>query len=218
MKKKLLSWVIAIVVLVLIAGARTVISESIANGKIDKLAGRWVTQFEAEMETKTLLLTNCDFYQEELELAKDVKLYWPAIIELNENRVYRIYIDDEIFRSYICEMLDEVLDALYDGREKLVDVYGEVVMTMTRDEFRQAYAELYGLSSDREFIDIFADSAYDYEEISEPLERGTFTVEGKKLLFTITGETEAEYATYQLNGDTLTLTYSDGVEVYTRVD
>lgn len=49
MKKKLLSWVIAIVVLVLIAGARTVISESIANGKIDKLAGRWVTQFEVEM-------------------------------------------------------------------------------------------------------------------------------------------------------------------------
>lgn len=147
-----------------------------------------------------------------------MKLYYPAIIELNENRVYRIYIDDEIFRSYICEMLDEVLDALYDGREKLVDVYGEVVMTMTRDEFRQAYAELYGLSSDREFIDIFADSVYDYEEISEPLERGTFTVEGKKLLFTITGETEAEYATYQLNGDTLTLTYSDGVEVYTRVD
>lgn len=217
MKKKLLSWVIAIVVLALIAGVRTFVSESIANGKIDKLAGRWETQTEADMENMSDLLLNWDFYPEELELAEDVKLYIPTIIELNENRVYRVYIDGEIFRSCVCEMFDGVLDALYDGREKLVDTYGEVVMTMTRDEFRQAYAEMYELSSDRELIDVFADSAYDYEEISEPIERGTFTVEGKKVYFTITGETEAEYASYQLSGDTLTLTFVDGVEVYTRV-
>lgn len=164
MKKKLLSWLVAVVVFALIVGGRAVLSEIIMNSRIDDLAGRWITyeqelDWEQSNETVTQLLENWDFYQEELELTADVKLKLPMALELGENRSYSISIDGESFRACVCEMFDEVLDALYDGREKLVEVYGEVVMTMTRDEFRQAYAEMYELASDSELIAAFADTA-----------------------------------------------------------
>ncbi len=223
MKKKLLSWLVSIVVIALLAGGRAVISEIITNSRIDDLAGTWRT-YEQELDreqsndTVTQLLENWDFYQEELELAADVKLKLPIALELGESRRYSIHIDGDSFRTCVCEMFDEVLDALYDGRENLVESYGEVVMTMTRDEFRQAYAEMYELASDSELIAAFADTAYDYEEVSEAVETGTYTVKGKKILFTITGESEAEYVAYQLSGDSLTLTYSDCVLNYSRMD
>lgn len=87
---------------------------------------------------------------------------------------------------------------------------------MTKGEFQQYYAELYGQTNYTEMIDLFAENAYDYASLGEDLETGSYSIEGNQILCTATGQFKEETMRYKIEGDTLTLTYVDGVEVYTR--
>ena len=57
---------------------------------------------------------------------------------------------------------------------------------------------------------------YDYDSLSGKLETGTYYIDGNDIMCTITGQTMAESLGYKVDGNTLTLIYADGTEVYTR--
>lgn len=216
MKKTILRTVLVIVIVALIAGVRTFFTENAMNDKIDQLAGVYTT-LEDNTDSVSDLLSLVDLSQEELALTGGVELKLVKLVEFTQNRDYRFSYDAEQSRQLVRAMYADALDAVYQGRATLTALYGDEIATATQEEFQQFYAELYSLTSYDELLDAFADNAFDYDALSEDYETGTYTIEGKKILCTITGESEAEYLEYKLDGDTLTLTYSDMVETYTRV-
>lgn len=217
MKKTILRTVLVIVIVALIAGVRTFFTENAMNDKIDQLAGVYTT-LEDNTDGVQDLLSLVDLSQEELALTGGVELKLVKLVEFSQNRNYRFSYDAEQSKQQVRAMYADALDAIYQGRATLTALYGDEIATATQEEFQQFYAELYSLTSYDELLDAFADNAFDYDALSEDYETGTYTIEGKKILCTITGESEAEYLEYKLDGDTLTLTYSDMVETYTRVN
>lgn len=216
MKKTILRTLLVIVIVALIAGVRTFFTENAMNDKIDQLAGVYTT-LEDNTDGVQDLLSLIDLSQEELALTGGVELKIVKLVEFNQNRDYRFSYDAEQSKQQVRAMYADALDAIYQGRATLTALYGDEITTVTQEEFQQLYAELYSLNSYDELLDAFADNAFDYDALSEDDETGTYTIEGKKILCTITGESKAEYLEYKLDGDTLTLTYSDMVETYTRV-
>lgn len=217
MKKTILRTLLIVVILALIAGVRTFFTEKAMNDKIDDLAGVYTT-LEDNTDSVQDLLTLVDLSQEELALTGDVELKLVKTVEFTQNRTYRFGYDAQQSRQHVRAMYADALDALYQGRATLTSLYGDEVATATQEEFRQFYAELYSFTSYDELLDALADNAFDYDILGEDFETGTYTVEGKKIMCTITGESEAEYLNYHLDGDTLTLTYSDMEETYTRAN
>lgn len=217
MKKTILRTLLVIVIVALIAGVRTFFTENAMNDKIDQLAGVYTT-LEDNTDGVQDLLSLIDLSQEELALTGGVELKLVKLVEFNQNRDYRFSYDAEQSKQQVRAMYADALDAIYQGRATLTALYGDEITTVTQEEFQQLYAELYSLTSYDELLDAFADNAFDYDALSEDYETGTYTVEGKKIMCTITGESEAEYLEYKLDGDTLTLTYSDMVETYTRAN
>lgn len=217
MKKTILRTVLVIVIVALIAGVRTFFTENAMNDKIDQLAGVYTT-LEDNTDSVSDLLSLVDLSQEELALTGGVELKLVKLVEFTQNRDYRFSYDAEQSRQQVRAMYADALDAIYQGCATLTALYGDEIATATQEEFQQFYAELYGLTSYDELLDALADNAFDYDALSEDYETGTYTIEGKKILCTITGESEAEYLEYKLDGNTLTLTYSDMVETYTRAD
>lgn len=217
MKKTILRTVLVIVIVALIAGVRTFFTENAMNDKIDQLAGVYTT-LEDNTDGVQDLLSLVDLAQEELALTSGVELKLVKLVEFTQNRDYRFSYDAEQSKQQVRAMYADALDAIYQGRTTLTALYGDEIATATQEEFQQFYAELYRLTSYDELLDALADNAFDYDALSEDYETGTYTIEGKKILCTITGESEAEYLEYKLDGDTLTLTYSDMVETYTRAN
>lgn len=215
MKKTIIRTLTVALVAALIFGVRTWMTETQANKKIDELAGVW-TCMEVDSESASQLFEQMDFAEEELALTSDLSLTFVKVAEFKADRTYRFAYDGELTRQQTVALFDQALDALYEGRATLTALYGDEIAYATEEEFRQFYAEIYGLTSAEPLAEMMADAAFDYELLGEDFETGTYTVEGKKILCTITGETEAEYLGYQLDGDTLTLTYVDMEEVYTR--
>ena len=184
--------------------------------KIEKLAGTW-TMVKADPEDEALyLLENIDFYEEEIELIDLTTLDSVYLVEFTTEKTYLFAYDADATKECVREFYVNVFDVLYENRNKLSETYGKDFGAMTEDEFFLFYAGLYGIESYEAMIDRFTETAYDYESLAEPFETGTFTIKGQKILCTITGETQAESLGYAIEGNTLTLTYSDGVEVYTR--
>lgn len=217
MKKTILRTLLVIVIVALIAGVRTFFTENAMNDKIDQLAGVYTT-LEDNTDGVQDLLSLVDLAQEELALTGGVELKLVKLVEFTQNRDYRFSYDAEQSKQQVRAMYADALDAIYQGRATLTALYGDEIATATQEEFQQFYAELYSLTSYDELLDALADNAFDYDALSEDYETGTYTIEGKKILCTITGESEAEYLEYKLDGDTLTLTYSDMVETYTRAN
>lgn len=217
MKKTILRTLLVIVIAALIAGVRTFFTENAMNDKIDQLAGVYTT-LEDNTDSVSDLLSLIDLSQEELALTGGVELKLVKLVEFSQNRDYRFSYDAEQSKQQVRAMYADALDAIYQGRATLTALYGDEITTATQEEFQQFYAELYSLTSYDELLDALADNAFDYDALSEDYETGTYTIEGKKILCTITGESEAEYLEYKLDGDTLTLTYSDMVETYTRAN
>jgi len=87
---------------------------------------------------------------------------------------------------------------------------------MTQDGFNQFYVDLFGAESYDALIDSFVESSFDYSVLSKTLEEGTFRIRLKDIYKTPDGKTEEESMGFSIDGNTLTLTYLDGDEVYTK--
>lgn len=183
----------------------------------EELAGKWAMTEKHEQSEAIYLLDMLDLYAEERTLVDLDSLTYVFMVQFGTDGSYSFYYDVEANQACVREFYLGVMDALYEGRATLSDVYGADLEPLTRDEFNQFYADVYGVASYEFLMDRFVENAYDYEALATPVEAGTYKIVGSSLYCTPEGGEDSGSIGCELSGDTLTLTYSDGEEVYTRV-
>ncbi len=211
--KKMKTFVALLLVAVLMAG---LLCGCDSGAKMQELAGVWMMDMQETEETARELLDLIDAYDEEIALADLNSLRFVAGVEFTLEGEYRFFYDADAICAYVEEFFDGYFNDLYEGRTTLNDAYGVDFSAMTKEEFQQFYAELYNQTDYASLLAALVDTSYDYEALSQDYETGTFKVVGDRLLCTTTGETTAEYLPYKIEGTTLTLSFSDSVQVYTK--
>ena len=179
------------------------------------LFGTWTMVMPDTAEQSQILLDNIELYPEEI-----------ALVDLNsleQVKSVTFAFGPSSFGYEVDGTLDcgrrfylAAFDAMYEGRASLSNSYEADIANMTREEFNQFYAELYSAADFDTMIDLFTDSAYDLDSLAEPFETGTYTIKGNELMCTITGESKAESLPYEIEGNTLTLHFSNMDETYSR--
>ena len=182
---------------------------------LEELAGQWTMTVPAPEEDAVYLMDMMDLYTEERAFVDQSGMSFVLHANFGTDGSYSFVYDAEASKAYVRAFYEGAMDALYENRAQLTALYGEEVVEMTREEFDQFYADMYGVESYQLFMDALVNDAYDYDVLGEPLEEGTFKIVGSNLMCTVDGETSS--IGFQLDGDTLTLTYIDGTEVYSRV-
>ena len=205
------------------AGAANPFEESSFQTVIDLFAGpepegiegTWIALTVDDQEDTRAFLESMEFYEEEIALIDLDSMKTSLKLQLNADGTYEMGVDVQGTEEAMGEFFDGMMKSLYVGRMSLAQIYGEELATMTRSQFDQYYAELFGLATYDEFRLAFIDSV-DYESLAANPETGTYTVDGSEIHFTIDGTTESEYADFVLEDGKLTVTYSDTVVEYTR--
>lgn len=207
---------ILLVVLSLVLCAGVLCSCQSNEERLAELAGTWTMRGDDSAEQAQALLESLEFYEEEIALVDLNSLDDVMTVTFDTEGNYAFAWDAQGIQQCLDEFYRGAFDAIYEGRTTLNEVYDYDFSAVTKEEFFQLYADLYSVSDFDALIDVFVESSYDYESLEEPMETGTFTIKGGDLMCTITGETEAEALGYKIEGDTLTLIYVNGREVYTR--
>lgn len=212
--KKIINVLSLFLVIVMLAGMFAG-CESQAQ-KLEKLAGTWVMTTDDTEEQAQIMLDGLDLYEEEIALVDLTSLDYVKVVEFGIDKTYRFFCDPDGTKVCVRTFLEGVFDALYENRTALNDVYGVEFDEISKTDFQQFYADLYTQADFDALIDHMVSSAYDYDSLAEGFEVGTFSITGSKIMCTISGESTAEALGYKIDGDQLTLTYSDTVEVYAR--
>lgn len=186
--------------------------------KLEALAGTWVYKCPDTEEQALVLLESIEAYDSEIALADLSSLYYGSAATFDLEKNYSFSVDEALTRQCVREFYEGYFDALYAGRATLNADYEMEFDAMTEAEFQQFYAELYGVSDFEALLELLTENAYDYTAFEEPFETGTFTIRGVNLMCTVTGSTTAEALSYSISGDQLTLTFSDAVQVYSKVN
>lgn len=184
---------------------------------LEELAGEWNMIVPCPQEDATYLLDAMDLYAEERTFVDLGSMNYVLAANFGADGSYSFAYDVEANKACVREFYEGIMTALFENRAELTGLYGEEAAAMTREEFNQFYADAYGMASYEVLMNNLVEYAYDYEALAEPLEVGTLKIVGSNLMCTIEGESEVSSIGFALDGDTLTLTYSDGEEVYTRV-
>ena len=208
--KKICALICALLMLASLAGC------SLPGMSMEDLCGNWesLTYFDAQ-DTQEIL-EGLDFYPEEIALADLNGLCIVATVEFKTDKQYNYGYDVDATRAMAEQYFSDFLDTLYENREDLVESSGETILTMSKDAFLTAYAELFGMTSGQELIEVLAENALDYEALAESTEFGTFRLSLNDIYMKEAGASTEEYVTFKIENDTLTLIYQDGEEVYTR--
>lgn len=183
--------------------------------KMAALSGTWTMIMPDTAEQAQILLDNIELYPEEIALVDLNSLEQVKCVTFDFGH-YSFGYDVDGTLECVRQFYLGVFDALYEGRASLSNSYEADIANMTREEFNQFYAELYTAADFDTLIDLFVDNAYDTDALAEPFETGTYTIKGNALMCTITGESEAESLPYEIEGNTLTLHFSNLDETYTR--
>lgn len=210
---RLLSGVLAVLI---VYGVQAVFTHVVMPKQISKLAGTYVTADPIEAETTEDILTSYDFYPEEIALVELTGLSVPKYVEFHEDKTYTFYYDTDAFRASVEEFFRAAFDSMYNGRDQLAALYEVDLAAMSEEEFQAFYAELYSQANFDALIDVLTGDAFAYDALEGDTEVGTFTIEDDNILCTIRGQSTAESMGYKLDGSTLTLTFSNDVQVYTR--
>ena len=207
--KKLLCVMLAVLLVVSLSGC-------VDSFFAKNIMGTWSYRVQESQENVDMLLENLDMYPEEIALI-ETPLYTVKHLEFNEDMTYRYYYEVETEKTCVREFLTAAFESIYAGRDTLAACYEMDMSAMTKDEFFQFYAQIYSQESFEALIDTFVELAYDYESLSNT-ESGTYTVSLNQITMDAPGEEYDGTVGYKLEDDTLTLTYSDSTEVYTKVN
>lgn len=184
--------------------------------KMAALSGTWTMVMPDTAEQAQILLDNIELYPEEIALVDLDSLEQVKSVTFNMDGTYSFGYDVDGTLDCVRRFYLAAFDAMYEGRASLSNSYDADIANMTREEFNQFYAELYTAADFDTLIDLFVDNAYDTDALAEPFETGTYTIKGNALMCTITGESKAESLPYEIEGNTLTLHFSNLDETYTR--
>lgn len=188
------------------------------SNKIEALAGTWSATFADDESEALSVLESVDAYPEEIALADLGSLEYAKTYVFNDDMSYSFYLDPQSTKACVVEFFQGFFADLYAGRDALKTVYEADISAMSQEEFHQFYADIYGYADYDALIDALAENVYDYEKLKAPYETGTFSFDGNKLMCTISGESISEAVAYSISADgtTLTLTFADATEVFTK--
>lgn len=220
MKKFFIS-LLSTILLVAVAGVvRFGITELVDGafeaGAVKKLAGTYMMEDPISAETAEKILTNHDFYPEEIACADLDSLFIPKYVEYHSDKTYTFYYDAEAYRSNVEAFLRNTFDSMYENRASITELYNVNLESMSKADFLAYYASLYSQNSFDDLVSVITNGCWDYEAVANDVEVGTYSVQDNKIIFTVQGSTLKEHVTYKLSGDSLTMTYSNDVETYTR--
>lgn len=218
MRKLMYRLIGAVLAFAIIYGVQAVFDLIVIPRQIEKLAGTYVTEKQFEAADVEDLLTDFDFYPEEIALVDLEGLTLPKYVRFQEDKCYTFYYDTDAFKANVEEMFRGAFADMYAGRAQIGDLYDLDMAAMTEAEFQTFYAELYSQASFDALIYTLTEDAFDYSVIAADAETGTFTIKEDKILCTITGASLEEAMGYKLDGSTLTLAFSNMDEVYTLVN
>lgn len=186
-----------------------------SSRKIEKLVGTYMTMEAVEADTVERMLTNMDFYPEEIALIDLNSQTAPRYREFHDDKTYVSYYDVDAFRSSVETFFRNAFDRMYEGRNSLAALYDVDIVAMTKAEFQAYYASIYSHNTFEELITALASDAYNYNELTR--DTGTFSIEDSQIICHIGLPISTSVMGYELSGNTLTLRFSDAVEVYNRV-
>ena len=179
----------------------------------EALMGTWTMEVQATEEEIMTRLENIDLYEEELILAEGISLTYMEQIEFGYSR-YRIGFAVEETKEYVRKFYCNIIDKFYENRTMLNAVYQQDFGPMTEAEFKQFYAEMYSQETYEDLIDYFANNAFVYEET---FDSGSYSIKGKRLQIVRDDKTkDSGDLDYKIKGNTLTLSYSNSTDIYTR--
>lgn len=215
--KRFLTRLITMALVVLLVNFATEGFDKITSSKkADKLIGTYVYNETIPADTVESVLTNNDFYPEEIAMIDPSSLSIPKYVEFHSGKSYTFYYDVDAYRSNVKNFFRTAFARLYANRSQLSGIYGVDLSVMSEYEFQEFYASLYSCSYFEELLDTLTNNSWDFDSLAQDIEVGSFTIEGDKIAVTISGQYTAETIGYKLSGDSLTLTYTNGVENYTR--
>lgn len=184
--------------------------------KIQKLSGTWYMTVSDSSDEATALLQSMSFYEEEIAFVDLDSLSYVQYVTLRPDKTYSFGYDIAGTKAQIRSFFTGAFDALYENRAELSALYDTDFKSMDPEQFRAYYADLYVENDFNALLNLFVEEAYAYDEMEAPWETGTYSIRDSRILCTVTGNTQQEYLDYSIENGTLTLTYLDGTEVYTR--
>lgn len=187
--------------------------------KMEALAGTY-TMFSPDDGTEAkYLLEYIEASEEEVAIADLNSMSFAQTVHFDLDGSYYFSYDIEGTKECVRSFYEGYFADLYENRTALNSLYNFSFDNLSEEEFYEIYAcDIYACDDYAALIDTLVENAYLYESFSEPWETGTYTIRKGNIQCTVTGESEAESLGYELNGNTLTLIYSDGQEVYTKVN
>jgi len=205
-----------ILVLVTVLAASMLSGCGVMTKKYEELAGTWTAVLDEPEEQAMALLESIEAYEEEIALADLTSLDYVKIVKFDTDKNYRFEYDIAGTKACVRTYYEEYFADLFAGRETLNEAYSMEFGPMSEAEFQQFYADLYGFADMTALLDHLADTTYDWDTLAAEVETGTFGISGGDLMLRITGDDHAESLGYKIEGNTLTLTYVNGVEVYSK--
>ena len=209
-RTKLVALLLAVVMLIGLCGC--------GGPDLEPMYGTWTLVEYMDEDVVVTALEALDFYESEIAIAEKSGFGIVKHATFSEDGSYSLSYDYDTTYAMMLMYFDQLLNDLYDNRDQLTLDYGETIMDMSKEEFLQAYAELFGLGSYEDLLVLYADNCMDYSVLEDASEVGTFEPgdADDEILCKVDGIGEAEILRFTVDGDVLTLIYSDGTEVYNR--
>lgn len=183
--------------------------------KLEELCGAWEMTYTEDAETTRGLLEAMEFYEEEIALADLNGLQSVMTVEFTREKTYCYSYDIDAIKASLRDFYDNTVVAVYNARANLTDIYGFETINMSESEFKAFYAELFSLESYEALLDYFVENSLDFSSLVD-FDKGSFRLSGSRIICTAEGSDLEEEMSYSISGNTLTLVYADGKEVYTR--
>lgn len=184
----------------------------------EEITGTWIGTGTHKKEVATVLLNQIELYKEEKDFIDLYSLQYVKSVRFTKNGKYAITWSVEENKRCVQEFYEGVMDTLYENRVRLNELYEPVFDDMSREEFNQFYVDMYGFENYETMINAFVENAYDYEQMAQTKEIGTYKIDESVLVCTIDGAEEGDVLGCKVEGDTLTLIYASSREVYTRAE
>ena len=184
--------------------------------KMEALVGTWYENATEDESVAQALLESVDLYEEEIACVDLTTLQTVWTVTFTTDKTYQYAYDVDGTKAYARTFLEGAMDAMYENRASLGKLYDADFASASKEEFQQFYAELYDVADFSALLDKWAGECFNYDALAEPMEEGTYSIGDGTIDMTVLGETIPRILKYSIEGDTLTLIYADGVEVYSR--
>lgn len=209
--RKVLAILLAVIILICtLSGCES------SEKQAQKIVGVWVIPVEAEESLRRQQLESIGMTYVELSVLEHLSFSYEMFHAFNADGTYRLAIDSDSMHSAMKVFYNEVFDVLYDNLTVLEEAYDISFNGASREEFRQYYAEALDFTDYTEMIDYLVDNCFDYTALGADIAYGTYSVKGKRIIMEDEIGDRSGEVEYSLEGNTLTLYFTDGTEVYTK--